>query len=62
MQFETFLTSNKAVIQHNKDDEDAVKDGQSYEEPVEGVGHLLDGQDQDGAGISNQAEKPERRL
>ena len=34
-------TSNEGVVKNYKDDEDAIKDGQSYKEFVEGVLHRM---------------------
>ena len=35
------FTSNKSVLERNKDDEDGIKDRKSYDEIVEGAGHLF---------------------
>ena len=47
-------TSDKAVIQGNKDDEDCIKHGQDYEEAVEAVLHLFQGEYQHRHAVSNQ--------
>ena len=56
------LTSNKGIINDNKDDEDAVKYCKSYEEPVERVCHLLGGQNKDGEQVSNQTKQTKSWL
>ena len=47
-------TSDKAVIQGNKDDEDTIKHGQNDEEAVEAVLHLLHGEHQHRHDVTNQ--------
>ena len=47
-------TSDKAVIQGNKDDEDCIKHSQDNEEAVEAFLHLLQGQHRHRHDVTNQ--------
>lgn len=45
--FKLFITSDKSILKRNKDYEDGIKNRKSYDEIVEGAGHLFCREDWD---------------
>ena len=49
------ITSDKSVLKRNKDDEDGIENRKSYDEIVEGAGHLFCREDGDCQDIPKEA-------
>ena len=58
----SIVTSDEGVVKDYEDDEDTIKDGQGNEESVEGVLHLVGGQDKDGEKVPNKTNKSKNWL
>ena len=58
----SIFTSDEGVVKDYEDDEDTIKDGQGNEESVEGVLHLVGGQDKDGEKVPNKTNKSKNWL
>ena len=50
-----YITSDKSVLESNKDDEDGIENRKSYDEIVEGAGHLFCWEDGDCQDIPEEA-------
>ena len=57
-----FVTSDKAVVQGNKDNEDGIEHGQDYEEAVKAVLHLLHWEHQHRHDVTNQTDNGHHYL
>ena len=63
--YKSFLlvfTPDQGVVKDGAENKKVVKDSESNQKPVEGIIHLLAGQDDDGDGVAQQPKQANRKL
>ena len=56
------VTSNKGVVKDHQADEDVIEYRKSNQKSIEGILHLLAGQDEDGDGVAKQSKQANQQL